>query len=153
MIRIEHSVVVQAPVEQVFSYAADYRRWPEWYQGLSDVTATTSVTLGNSARYAYTVRVLGVSATVETEIRDFVQNRGWAGISTKGIPHRTRWVFEPAGPATRFTHAVEGRLPVLLVGPLLDSLLLKPQWDRIVKNSLNNLRQRFERGADRPTGG
>ena len=143
MIRIEHSTIIQAPVDQVFSYAADYRKWPEWYEGVSDVTTTTPVTEGNSARYAYKVRILAVSATVETEIHDFVQNRGWTGISTRGIRHRTTWIFEPIGPATRFTHAVEGHVPVPLLGALCDSIFLEPQWDKIVKNSLNNLKQHF----------
>ncbi len=76
MIRIEHSTIIQAPVEQVFSYAADYRKWPEWYEGVSDITPTTAVTEGNNARYAYRVCVMAISAGVETEIHDFVQNRG-----------------------------------------------------------------------------
>jgi coenzyme Q-binding protein COQ10 len=143
MIRVEHSIIIQAPVEQVFSYAADYRKWPEWYEGVSDVTTTTAVTVGNDARYAYRVRVMTVSAVVETEIHDFVQNRGWTGVSTKGIPHRTTWIFEPIGPATRFTHAVEGHMPVPLLGSLFDSMFLEPQWNKIVKNSLNNLKQHF----------
>ncbi len=37
MIRIEHSTIIQAPVEQVFGYAADYRKWREWYEGVSGV--------------------------------------------------------------------------------------------------------------------
>ena len=143
MIRVEHSTIIQAPVEQVFSYAADYRKWPEWYEGVSDVTTTTVVTEGNKARYAYRVRVLAVSASVETEIHDFVQNRGWTGVSTRGIPHRTTWIFEAIGPATRFTHAVEGHVPVPLLGALFDSMFLEPQWHKIVKNSLNKLKQHF----------
>jgi len=113
MTRIEHSVVIQASVEEVFRYAADYQRWQEWYVG------------------------------VETEIHDFKQNRGWTGIATKGMPHRTAWMFEPVGSATRFTHVVEGHVPVPLFGSLFDSLFLKPQWDRIVKTSLNNLGRHF----------
>ena len=86
---------------------------------------------------------MGLSVGVETEIHDFKQNRGWTGIATKGMPHRTAWIFEPVGSATRFTHVVEGHVPVPLFGSLFDSLFLKPQWDRIVKTSLNNLGQRF----------
>ena len=143
MTRIEHSVIIQAPVEQVFSYAADYQKWSEWFEGVSDVKTTTVVTQGNGARYAYRVRIMAASASVETEIHDFVQNRGWTGVSTKGIPHRTTWIFEPIDSSTRFTYVVEGHLPVPLLGSLCDSLFLRPQWVKIVQNSLNNLRQHF----------
>ena len=143
MIRVEQNIVIQAPVDQVFNYAADYQKWSEWYEGVSDVKTTTVVSYGNGARYAYKVRVLTVSATVETEIHDFVQNRGWTGVSAKGIPHRTTWIFEPIGPATRFTHAVEGHVPVPLLGSLCDFMFLGPQWNKIVKNSLDNLKQHF----------
>jgi uncharacterized protein YndB with AHSA1/START domain len=141
MIRIEHSVVIQAPVDQVFRYAADHQKWSEWYEGVSNVRTTTAAAGGNKVRYAYTVRVMGLSAEVETEIHDFSQNRGWTGIATKGLPHRTTWIFEPFGTGTRFTHVVEGHVPLPLVGFLLDSLFLRPQWDKIVKTSLENLKQ------------
>jgi len=143
MIRIEKSVEIPAPVEQVFSYAADYRKWPEWFEGVSDVENTTAVSQGDGARYAYNVRILAVTARVETEIHDFVQNRGWKGVSTKGVPHRTKWVFERTGAATRFTYVVEGHLPVPLLGSLCDSLFLGPQWDKIVQHSLDNVKQHF----------
>ena len=143
MTRIERTVVIQAPVERVFSYAADHQKWAEWFESVSDVKATTGVTQGNGARYAYRVRVMTVSARVETEIHDYVQNRGWTGLSTRGLPHRTRWIFEPIGSTTRFTYIVEGHLPVPLVGSLCDSLFLRPQWEKIVQHSLNNLKQHF----------
>jgi len=143
MTRVERSVVIDAPVEQVFNYAADYQRWSEWYEGVSGVRSTAAATKGDNARYAYRVRVMGLSVGVETEIHDFAQNRGWTGVATKGIPHRTAWCFEPVGPATRFTHVVEGHVPVPLLGSLFDSLFLRPQWARIVESSLNNLRQHF----------
>ena len=149
MTRIEHSITIETPVEQVFSYAADYRKWTEWFEGVSDFKATTAITQGNGARYAYKARLLGISANVETEVHDFVNNRGWTGLATKGMPHRTHWRFEPIGSGTKFTYALEYQLPIPLLGSLLDSLFMRPQWDKIIANSLNNLRHHF----GTPTGG
>ena len=143
MTRIEHSVTIQAPVEQVFSYAADFHKWPEWFEGVSEFTATTPVTQGNGARYSYKVSLMGVFVSVETEIRDFVQNRGWSGVATRGMPHRTYWNFESLGRDTKLTYALEYQLPVPLLGPLLDVMLMRPQWNKILQHSLNNLRQHF----------
>jgi hypothetical protein len=143
MIRIEQSVVLQAPVDQVFRYAADHQKWSEGYEGVSNVKTTTGAAESNKVRYAYTVRVMGFPAEVETDIHDFSQNRGWTGIATKGLPHSTTWISEPFGTGTRLTRVVEGHVPVPLVGSLLDSLFLRPQWDKIVKTSLENPKQRL----------
>ncbi|MFO7697169.1 MAG: SRPBCC family protein [Anaerolineae bacterium] len=140
---VEHSVVVQAPLEQVFAYTSDYRKWPEWYTGVGEATPTTQTTRGNGTRYAYKARMMGMWAAVETEIHDFEENRGWTGVGTKGLPHRTHWTFEPLGTGTRFTHAVECTVPVPLLGPLLEGLL-RPEWERILSSSLTNLQRHFQ---------
>jgi uncharacterized membrane protein len=143
MKRVEHSVVIQAPVDRVFAYASDYRKWPEWYEGVSEFIPTTQVTRGSGTRYAYKARMMGMWAAVETEIHDFVQDRGWTGVGTKGVPHRTHWIFEPLGTGTKFTHAVEYKVPVPLLGPLFDALL-KPEWKKILGKSLDNLQRHFQ---------
>ncbi len=143
MTRIERSTTIQAPVQEVFGYAADWRTWGDWFAGVSDFRATTEIIQGNGARYTYKVWMMGAAVTVETEIHDFVRNAGWTGISTKGMPHRTYWKFEPAGTGTRFTYVLEYRLPIPLIGSLLDGLLLRPQWKRIIEKSLFNLKQHF----------
>jgi uncharacterized membrane protein len=143
MTHIEHSITIETPVEQVFSYAADYRKWSEWFEGVSDFKPTTEITQGNGARYAYKARVMGLSAPVETEIHDFVHNRGWTGVSTKGLAHRTHWTFESIGDATKFTYAMEYQLPIPLLSSLVDSWFARPQWQKILERSLNNLKQHF----------
>jgi uncharacterized membrane protein len=143
MARLERSIVIQVPVEEVFAYAADWQKWSDWFEGVSDFKPTTQITQGNGARYAYKARMMGVSAKVETEVHDFVKNRGWTGVATRGMPHRTRWIFEPEGGGTKFTYVLEYRLPVPLVGPLVDSLFMQPQWERIVEKSLENLKKHF----------
>jgi uncharacterized protein YndB with AHSA1/START domain len=146
MKQIEHSVIIPAPVDQVFSYASDYLKWAEWFDGVSDFKPTTAITRGNGARYAYKARVMGLSAPVETEIHDFVENKGWTGVSTKGVTHRTHWTFEPVSNGTKFTYAMEYQLPVPLLGSLLDPFAQR-EWKRILERSLNNLKQHFVSAA------
>jgi coenzyme Q-binding protein COQ10 len=147
MTRIEQSVFIQAPVEQVFAYASDYQKWSEWFEGVSDFKPTTAVTRGSGARYQYKARLMGFAARVETEIHDFHPNSGWRGVATAGMPHRTGWVFEPMGLGSKFTYILEYRVPVPLLGPLLDRFFLKPQWNKIIQNSLANLSRHFIREA------
>ena len=143
MTRVEDSVIVDAPVHAVFAYASDYRRWPEWFEGVSDFRPTSEVTRGTGARYAYRARLMGIWASVETEVREFVEDQGWTGIATQGLPHRTFWRFEAEGQSTRFTYALEYQLPVPLLGAMADTLVVKGQWRRIIGRSLSNVRRHF----------
>jgi len=144
MTRVESTVEIKAPVTEVFSYASDWQHWEEWWQGVSAFRPTTEVGRGNGARYAYKAWMAGISVDIETEVHDFVENAGWRGEVTKGPPHRTRWVFQGMGNTTRFTYILEYKVPVPLLGPLLDSLLVRPGWKRMLGNSLQNLKGRLE---------
>lgn len=144
MIRVELSVLVPALLSEVFSYVSDFGRWEEWYEGVSGFRAITEVTRGNGAQYAYKAHIGPLRATVVTEITEFVENGGWTGVARKGMRHATHWRFEAVGNQTRFLHAVEGQVPIPVLGGLIETVVLKPQWQRIVEESLANLRRRFE---------
>jgi len=144
MIRVELSVVIPAPLPEVFAYASDWRKWDEWYVGVSDFLSVNETTQGNGAQYAYKARLACFSATVVTEIIDYAENVGWKGIGRRGMRHATYWHFEAVGDQTRFTHTVEGQVPIPVLGALIDAVLLRPQWHRIVADSLANLRRHFE---------
>lgn len=147
MTKIEESVVIDAPVDAVFRYASDWRRWPDWFEGLSDVRSTSEVGRGTGARYTYRVRVLGLAATVETELQEFVEGRGWTGVGTRGLPHRTRWRFEARGESTKFTYELEYRLPPPLLGTVVDALFARREWKGVVRRSLSNLQKHFSRAG------
>jgi uncharacterized membrane protein len=153
MTRVEDSVIVDAPVHAVFEYASDWRRWPDWFEGVSEFRPTSEVTRGTGARYAYRARLMGIQANVETEIREFVEDHGWTGIATRGLPHRTHWRFEAQGESTRFTYALEYQLPVPLLGAVVDTLFVKGQWGRIIGRSLSNLRRHFSHTGAQDAGG
>jgi uncharacterized membrane protein len=145
MTKVQASVEVNAPITEVFAYASDWRQWEEWWQGVSKFRPTTQLSRGTGTRYAYRAWIAGVTMNLESEIRDFVEKVGWKAVAVKGPPHRTHWIFEDKGGSTRLTYVMEYSLPVPLLGPLLDSLLMRPQWQRMLNKSLENLKIHFER--------
>ena len=145
MTRIESSVEIRAPLSQVFAYASDWRKWEDWWVGVSDFRPTTEFTRGNGTRYAYKAWIAGITLNLEAEIHEFAENVGWRAVGTKGVPHKTQWVFEGRGERTRLTYMLEYTLPVPLLGPLLDVLFMRPGWRRRLEKSLQNLKGLFER--------
>ncbi len=140
MEKIQHSIEIEKPVEEVFSYASDWTRWHTWFEGVSPFTLISGTEHGNGTRYAYNVKILGVTVPVGIEIREYNVNKGWKGISTKGPPYKTLWIFEETDKGTRFTFGMEFRIPVPLIGPVIDRKLVKPQWESIIRGSLHNLK-------------
>ena len=142
MSTVSGEALIHAPLHDVFAIASDYRHWSEWFVGTSRFRPVTDLTRGTGTRYAYRVRVLGLSVPVETEVCDFVEDGGWRGVSRRGPRHETRWQFVPEGDGTRFTFRMDYELP--LVAKFLDRLFVRPEWQRVVQESAQNLKRRVE---------
>jgi len=144
MATIERSIDISAPVEEVFRFAADWQNWTKFFEGVSNFKPLTKTTRGSGSKFAYRARMLGISVPVETEIREFEENRGWTGVCGKGLEHRTQWTFVSLDGKTKFTYGLQYRMPVPIVGNLLDRLFIRRQWERIIERSLTNLKMHFE---------
>jgi len=144
MTQIKRSVEILAPVEEVFQFAADWQNWTKFYEAVSEFKPTTEHARGNGARFAYKAKLLGIKAPVETEITDFVENEGWTGVSVRGLEHKSQWIFAATNGATRFTYVLSYRLPLPVLGAVLDAIFMKPAWEKIIENSLKNLKRIME---------
>jgi uncharacterized membrane protein len=144
MTEIKRSILIKAPVEKVFKFASDYKKWPVFYEGVSDFKPITETTYGNGTRYVYKAKIFGMNATVGTEITQFKENEGWIGKSFKGFGHRTEWVFKKSNGNTEFTHGMRYKVPWYMGGKLSDIQLLKPAWIKIIETSLQNLKKLME---------
>jgi uncharacterized membrane protein len=140
---LEESIVIETPIDEVFTYASDWRKWPDSHEGFTDVSPTTEIERGDGAIYAYRMWVLGLPFKAQTEIHGFVENQGWTDRRIKGVPHRTHYEFEDLDPHTKFTTTIYYSLPVPIIGPVLCSLLFNSAWRRILEESVNNLRAHF----------
>jgi hypothetical protein len=78
-------------------------------------------------------------------VRDFVKHQGWIAVSTRGPKTKGEWIFTPADNGTNFTYILNYKMPIPLLGGLLDSLIAKKQWEALIEKSLRNLTERIER--------
>jgi len=144
MNEIKGSIEIDAPVEKVFGYISDYRNWQEFYAGISDVRPVTEKTAETGSKFIYKTRTGGMTFTVGTEFRDFVENEGWTGEVFKGVKHQTKWKVCQKNGKTEFTHVVRYSLPFYMGGKLLDVLMMKPGFEKTVQRSLENVKEKME---------
>ena len=143
MQKVEHTTIIEAPVREVFSYAANWQFWTDWFYGFTDCSPRTEIERGDGAIYEYTMWVLCIPFKCQTEIHNFMENKGWSGHRVKGVPHRTTWIFEDLENRTKFTYVAEYSLPIPILGPILCTLFTNHAWRRILKKSLNNIKSHF----------
>ena len=150
MTKVESTVVSDREISEVFAYASDWRRWTEWFVQVSPFEPVGDIKRGTGARYRYKASMLGIWVTLETEIHDFVEGSGWRGVGRKGLPHTTHWSFEPEGRGTKLTYGIDSHLGVPLLGPVIEHVILRWQWQSIIDRSLQNLKARFpaEKGGN-----
>ncbi|MFH1771918.1 MAG: SRPBCC family protein [Candidatus Omnitrophota bacterium] len=143
MANITKKIVIDAPLEGVFSYASQWQNWVDFFEGAGSFEPTTKVTRGNGARYAYKAKMIGLKVAAELEIKDFIENKGWCALGTKGVSNRINWEFAKDNNTTEITYTLEYKVPIPILGALLDRLFIKKQWEGIIERSLSNLKARF----------
>jgi uncharacterized membrane protein len=146
--KVEATVEINKPVNEVFAYASDWRHWNEWREGLYNLKPTTNIERGNGARYYYKAWAAGMKINLESETHLFKENVGWQSIVQKGLPHKMQWVFENRSGKTIVTNILEYSPPWFLIGPILNFFILRRGWQRILNNTLNNLKNHFEGSSE-----
>jgi uncharacterized membrane protein len=144
MTEIKRSIKIEAPVNKVFTYASDYKKWSVFFEGVSEVKPITETTRGNGTKFIYKVKVLGMNVTVGTEVHQFKENEGWVGKSFKGLEHQTQWIFRKSNGNTEFTFIQHYKLPFYFGGKFIDKMFAEPAWIKIIENSLQNLKKIME---------
>jgi len=146
--RIQKSIVIEAPLEKVFEFVADWKNGEKFYEGISGLEPVTEKTRGDGARFVCKAKnpVVG-DITYEVEYSDFVENVGWTATGVKGPRFTEQWRFERLDDrpdATRVIYDMSYKVPVPIVGRLIDALASEPLWTRIVEKSLYNLKSLLE---------
>ena len=94
MIRVEHSVTIARPAEEVFAYASDPAKAPEWQGSLLEVTADGPLQRGTML--TETRKFLGKRMESKLEIERFEPPRTYFGRVVEGpVRFRVEQTVEP----------------------------------------------------------
>ena len=82
MIKVEQSIIINCPVEVVFTFVADQTKAPQWQSGLLEVQRTTNGRLGIGTKHIAVRKFMGrrVEATNE-----YVVYEPYKEVTFKGI--------------------------------------------------------------------
>ena len=121
--RVEESVEINRPVEEVFTYVSDPQTLPEWSGTVIEVQKEVQGTLREGQRYTSVAKFLGRRFETPLEVTAYEPPRRHSARSTGGpFPQEYTYILEEAaGGGTRLTLVAEGEPGGFfrLVGPLL----------------------------------
>ena len=106
--RIEDSIEIRRPVDEVFAYLADVRNLPEWAGGTIQIRSGRQGPIQDGAVYTAVGHFMGRS--VEGAYRAFVEPPRLIVFESAGgpVPHQFIIALEPRGAGTRVTYIAEG---------------------------------------------
>ena len=143
MIRIQASVTINRPLEEVFRFMTNHQNALQWQSGLLEARVTNDV-VGVGKTWVDVVQVLGRRIEIASELTEFEPLRVVGFKSTSGpIPLEGRYAFEPDGAGTKVTFTLQGEAGGFfkLAEPIV-ARSTQRQWETNLANLKDLLEQR-----------
>jgi len=141
MARVERSIIINAPVEKVFSYMSDPANELESIPSITDVRDVTGQGVGQ--RWGWSYKMVGVSFKGESEIIEYIPNQRLVHKSMGGIASTWTYTFNPEAGGTRLNMVVEYAIPVPVLGKVGERLVLQGV-EREADMAMSNIKERLE---------
>jgi uncharacterized protein YndB with AHSA1/START domain len=101
MIKIERTITIHRPVEEVFAYISDVQHGSQYISGQREAHKTSAGPMGVATTFATCGKFVRRATTCE--VTEFEPNRRLTWQATSGARATTTWAFQPSGPSTRIT--------------------------------------------------
>ena len=138
MARIEESVEIKRPVDQVFAYVVDAKTWSLWDSSILEAEQTSPGQMGIGTTFRGAIRAMGRRMAWTANLTEYEPNKSFSMTSTSGpIPIQGTYTFE----------SVEGGTKVTLIGGAQFKGLLKliePIYIRMGKRELEGDHKRLK---------
>lgn len=108
MIKVERSVVINKPVEEVFGFVSAEDNYTKWQAGVEQVIENgPRNTVGS--QFTEVRKFMGQEMRTTLELTEFVPNAKWAAKVVKGpVPYEVTMTFTGVDGGTQVTTYVEG---------------------------------------------
>jgi uncharacterized membrane protein len=108
MAKVEVSVVINRPIEEVFAFAANIENNAQWQSGVLEARVTSEGSIGVGTTYRYVTQLLGRRIEADGEVTGYEPNRKYSFKSTSGpFPIEGGLTCEAAEGGAKVTLAVE----------------------------------------------
>lgn len=145
MQRIAHFILIEAPVERVFAFVADYRNVPRMQTQFKSVRLLSPQERGLGAQIEALGSFRGMPLTAQMTIVGFEEPHVLVSDSTGGVRSHTTWRFDAhpgttsaAPPRTRAAVVIE--YEITIPGLSLLSGLVHRDVDNLTMDSLRRLK-------------
>lgn len=142
MANVERSVVIHAPVEKVFGFAAMPSHLPKFWSSMVEVTDVEPLPNGGH-RFRWVYKMAGMRFEGTSEDVEYVPDQRIIQQSRGGIESTVTWTFLSDAGGTRVTFQAGYTVPVPLLGRLAEVVIVKVN-EREAEALLANLQARME---------
>jgi uncharacterized membrane protein len=141
--RVEESIEIDRPVQEVFNYVSDVANYPQWMAHVLEVLKDTEGPLQHSDRFTVAIKSVGRRFETPYERTSYEANRGYTDRAVGGPIPNQRWdcTLQEVPGGTRLTRAVEAEGGGLL--KLLEPLQ-KRAAERQLRKDLKTLKDVLE---------
>ncbi len=108
MLKIDYSVVIDKPLEEVFTYVTDIENMPVWSSEVEKAWKTSEGPMSKGTTFSSAAKVLGRKIENTIEVTEYEPNSKWTLKPTSGpVSGDIEFHFEPAAGGTKFSVALE----------------------------------------------
>ena len=142
MTKVERTLIINQPVEKVFTYVTNPRNNPKWQPDILDSRVSPDEPTHVGTRVTDVRNLLGRKLELTTEVTEFEPNKLMRVKSTSGpIPFRGYITFEPIDGGTRVDFLAEAEPTGFFK---MAERMFSSTWRKGVEDSLNKLKEVLE---------
>ena len=107
MINVQHSVVINRPIEEVFDFVSDVENSARWQTGVLECSRISQDPPGVGAKTRYVREILGRRVEAITEVTEYDPNRKIGFKTDVPLPIEGSYSFETVDGGARFTFTLQ----------------------------------------------
>lgn len=142
MAYIRKSILVQAPLDEVYELARDPRRWNTWWVGLGEPEEVNgNGEAGTIVKHHYTMA--GVTFAVTSRViedKRTAKEAHWKGDIEGPLSGTHEWTYKAKGDKTEVDMMIDYTVPGKALGRIADRLLVEKLQEKAIETTLENLR-------------
>jgi uncharacterized membrane protein len=144
MPRLDNSIDIKAPADQVFAFVSDITTHPDWVKWTKDAEVTSIERNGVGSTTAGVMQVGPKKEKIETLTTEYKDGQFVTRRNTRGMEMTDRLSVLPFGEGTKVAWSIDFCPPMGSMGKLMDMLFMERLFDQLMKDSLTNLKERLE---------